>query len=148
MGDNRRGRSVRPAERVVLVVAVAVLGMGLSCETKNIGGDGPPVPRVDVENYLRGSTPRIDYNGPATVETGGVLEFQGCVKDPSGRPVTGVEWYFTLGDPPSHPDASHTRGTLDHTGCIEVSLPVDLGPPTKLWTSDGDRVFEVADFAG
>lgn len=133
--------------RVAAVVVIALFTMGMSdCESDDDGSGPANIDRIDIDNYLRGSStpPATTYTPPDGVATGDRLDGSLCVKDPQGAPVTGIEWFLSLfeGDPAS---GSHFSGTLNGDGCMSWFLDV-RALPTTLKTSDGDQVWDVAGF--
>ncbi len=92
---------------------------------------------VTKEGYL------VTYTGPLHVSLGREFQASFQVVDSFGKPGLG-EFMVTLGDPPSDQMASHSRGTLDATGNVALSLMVTwpVGT-TKLYFSYAGQVYEM-----
>ncbi|HUH07090.1 MAG TPA: hypothetical protein VML96_04700, partial [Egibacteraceae bacterium] len=68
--------------------------------------------RIDVQTTDGTAT----YIGPTSFAAETPLEVSIEVRDSSGQPVVGAQWFITIGDPPSSPDAVHAETTTDEQG--------------------------------
>lgn len=87
------------------------------------------------------------YSGPTTLAAGATTEVTVLVRDEAGKPVAGVPWFLTIGDPPSSPDAVHVESVTDDDGVARFQLTApDQAGANELHTSDGDTAVRVAPF--
>lgn len=107
-------------------------------------GPGPPLDGNLSIIEVPTANGTIIYTGPTGVPAGSPLEAQICVVDLSSEPVTGADWFATVGEPPSSADATHAEGVLDGAGCVDYAMDIVVGEgQTSFYTSDGTTVWLV-----
>lgn len=93
---------------------------------------------LDIPGYT------VVYSGALVAQAGGTLQASFTVLDSVGNPASG-EFFATLGDPPSDPNAGHGSGILGPDGRVTITLVVNWPPSeTKLYFSYPDAVYEIA----
>lgn len=141
-------RVVRTSRLLVAGVVSAIALAAAGCAI--IGGDQDPEPPPPAEQP-QPATPRVTasfssgqtvtYSGPIAVTTGEPFTATICVEDRNGDPVSEMQVFFSLGDPPTSEDATHGSATTDVNGCADIEMDVNWpAGTTVLWFSDGDEV--------
>lgn len=113
-------------------------------DSGTVGDDDSPTEGLSATVELGGAN--VTATSAGATATDGKLLVRLCATDADGNPIVGKELYVSLGDPPSHEDATHGSGVTGDDGCVEIELDVTWPQgTTTLFTSDGDEVVAVGE---